>query len=250
MTTQFQEVSVGQSKEMPAKIVIYGTPKIGKSRFAAEAADVFFLNIEDGLSYLPKKVRATPKLSSFDEVISWLKHIHDSDTFKAGTIALDSADWLETLSQQRLIKLHNAKSINDAAVKEFAYFKGVAQAAEDAMQVLRGLDAIYVKKGIKSIIIAHTQIKEVDLPTKDPYQRNELKTSKYFGSRLTEWADLVLFCDYSFHVSTEGKTSAPKPVLYAGGNAAFVGGGRMLLDKELPIDYNILKQHIEKGIKQ
>lgn len=249
MTTQFKETTVGQSNEMPAKIVIYGTPKTGKTRFAAQAEDVFFLNIEDGLDYLPSKVRATPKLNTYDEVVAWLRHIYEDEKFTCGSIALDSADWLETLAQNRLIKLHNAKSITDPSVKEFAYFKGVMQAADDAIAVVKWLDAIYKKKGIKSIVIAHSQIKEIDLPTKDPYQRHELKTSKYFGAKLAEWADLVLFADYSFHVSSEGKTSEPKPVLYAGGSAAFVGGGRMVLDKELPIDYNALKKHIEKGNK-
>lgn len=245
MTTEFKEVTAGASKEMPAKIVIYGTPKTGKTRFAAQADDVFFLNIEDGLDYLPTKVRATPKLNTYDDVIAWLKHIYESDTFKAGTIALDSADWLETLAQNRLIKSHNAKSITDPAVKEFAYFKGVMQAADDAIAIIRWLDAIYKKKGIKAIVIAHSQIKEIDLPTKDPYQRHELKTSKYFGAKLAEWADVVLFFDYSFHVSSDGKTSEPKPVIFTGESAGFVGGGRMKLKKEIPIDYAAFKKEVE-----
>lgn len=244
MTNEFTEITAGQSKEMPAKIVIYGVPKIGKTRFAAGAEDVFFLNIEGGLDYLSTKVRSTPKLNTYDEVVGWLRHIYESETFKAGTIALDSLDWLESLAQARLIRLHNAKSINDPAVKEFAYFKGVITAAEDAIQIIKWLDAIYVKKGIKSILIAHSQIKSVDLPTQDPFSRNEMKLSKHLAAKANEWADLVLFADYSFHVTKDGKTSEPKPVLCAGGSAAFIGGGRMLLDKELPIDYQQLKQHI------
>jgi len=245
----FTETNVGQSTDFPAKLVIYGIPKIGKSRFAAQADDVFFLNIEDGLQYLPNKVRATPKLNTYDEVISWLKHIYEDDSFKAGTIALDSLDWLESLAQQRLVKLHNAQSIRDSNVKDFAFFKGVIAAAEDAWKAIKWLDAIYNKKGIKSILIAHSQIREVDLPTQDAFQRYELNLSKYLGAKANEWADLVLFCDYSFHVTKDGKTSEPKPVLCAGGNAAYIGGGRMQLDKELPIDYNTLKQHIERTKK-
>jgi len=240
----FTEVTAGQSKEMPAKIVIYGVPKIGKTRFAAQADDVFFLNIEGGLEYLDKKVRSTPKLNTYDEVVGWLKHIYETDTFKAGTIALDSLDWIEVLAQDRLVKLHNAKSITDPAVKEFAYFKGVMAAADDAIKVIKWLDAIYTKKGIKAILIAHSQIKTVDLPTQDPYSRHEMKLSKYLSAKANEWADLVLFADYAFHVSKDGKPTEPKPVLCAGGSAAFIGGGRMLLEKELPIDYKVLEQHI------
>jgi len=243
-SNQFEETTAGASKEMPAKIIIYGVPKIGKSRFAAQADDVFFINIEGGLDYLPTKVRATPKLNTYDEVVAWLKHIYDNDNFKCGTIALDSLDWLEQLAQARIVKQYNAKSISDPAVKDFAYFKGVLMAAEDSIKILAWLDAIYKKKKIKSIIIAHSQIKEIDLPNKDPFQRNELKLSKQLAAKVAEWADLVLFADYSFHVSSDGKTSEQKPVLYAGGSAAFIGGGRMSLKSELPIDYKQLMKEI------
>jgi hypothetical protein len=241
---QFTEIKTGMSKEMPAKLVIMGVPKIGKSRFAAAADDPFYLNIEGGLDYIGKDVRATPLLTAFDDVIGWLKHIYETDAFQCKTIVLDSADWLESLAQARLVKLHNAKSITDPSVKEFAYFRCVVTAAEDAQRVLGWLDAIYKKRGIKCIIIAHTQIRNVDLPNKEQYSRYELKLSKYFGSRLNEWADLLLFADYSFHVTQDGKTSEPKPMLFAGGSASFIGGGRMQLKKEIPLDYNSLKKEI------
>lgn len=241
---QFIEQEVGQSKEMPARIVIYGEPKLGKSTFAAQADDVFFLNIEGGLSYLNKKVRSTPKLETFEEVTGWLKHIYEDEKFTAGTIAVDSADWLEALAQAKLVKQYGAKTITDPSVKEFAYFKGVMDAATEAMKVLSWLDAIYKKKGIKAILVAHSQIKNVDLPNQDPYSRHEMKLSKWFGSRINEWADLILYAGYSFHVTKDGNTTEPKRVLYAGGSASFIGGGRMALKKELPLDYEALKQEI------
>lgn len=244
MTIQFEEISAGESKEMPAKKVIYGVPKIGKTRFAAEADDVFFINIEGGLDYVGKKVRSTPKLNSFDDVLAWLKHIHDDDKFTCGTIAVDSIDWAEALAQAKLVKQYGGKSITDSAVKEFAYFKGVMEAANEATKVLLFLDAIYKKKGIKSLLIGHSEIKQIDLPNKEPYSRHQLKLSKYFAAKVSEWADLILFADYSFHVTKDGKPTEPTPALLAGGSASFVGGGRMMLPKELPLSYKQLEQLI------
>lgn len=245
MTMDFTETTAGTSKEMPARVVIYGVPKIGKSRFAAGAPDPFYINIEGGLDYIGKEVRATPRLKSYDEVIEWLRHIYETDSFKAGTIVLDSLDWLETLAQQRLVKLRNASSITDTSVKEFAFFKGVSDAAADAIVVLKWLDAIYEKKAIKCILIAHSQLKTIDLPNQDAYSRHELKLSKALASKVNEWGDLILFADYSFVVADKGKTtSEPKPALFAGGSAAFVGGGRMQLTKELPLSYAALEQQI------
>lgn len=242
----FEEVKVGKSKEMPSKIVLYGVPKIGKSRFAANFPDVFFLNIEDGLAYLDKEVRATSKLDTYDDVVAWLKHIYEDEKFTAGTIALDSLDWLESLARTKIEKAHDGKSINDQAYKPFSYGAGMAMVADQTITVLKWLDAIYKKKGIGAVLIAHSQVRNVDLPNQDPYSRHELKVSKAVGAKVNEWADLILFADYSFHVSKEGVTSEPKPVLYAGGSAAFVGGGRMRLNKEIPLNYDELKKEITK----
>jgi hypothetical protein len=247
MTTQFEETKFGLSKEMPAKKVIYGVPKIGKSRFCADAPDPFYINIEGGLDYIGKEVRSTPKLSTFDDVIGWLKHIYDTDTFTCGTIVVDSLDWAEKLAQAKISKNHGGASLNDASVKAFAYNKGYEMAGEEAIKILAWLDAIYKKKGIKCILIAHSQIKNMDLPDKDPYSRYELKLHKGLAARVAEWADLILFANYSFAVSKDGKVSEPKPVFMAGGSASFVGGGRMLLTKEIPLDYKQLEQQITKG---
>lgn len=242
-----EEVLAGQSKAMPVKMVIYAEPKVGKTTFASQAEDVFFINIEGGLDYLERKVRSTPRLKTYDDVIGWLSHIYKTDTFTAGLIAIDSLDWLEALAQEKLIKQEGASSITDPKVKAFAYNKGVADAAEMCVRVLKWLDAIYEKKGIPSLMIAHSQVKSVDLPNQDPYSRFELKLSKIFGARVNEWADLILFAGKSFHVSKDGKASTePKRVIFAGNSASYIGGGRMRLEKELPLDFNELKKELTK----
>lgn len=242
--SQFQEIEAGQSKSMPSKIVLYGVPKIGKSRFAAQFPDVFFINVEGGLDYLEKKVRSTPKLNTLEEVTGWLRHIHDSDAFTCGMIALDSLDWVESLAVRKVEKANGDVPITNKEHKAYAYGNGTAMVADEVIRVLKWLDAIHAKKGIGSILIAHSQVRAVDLPTQEPYSRHELKLSRAVGARAMEWADLVLFADYSFHVNKEGKTSEPKPVLYAGGSASFVGGGRMLLKKEIPLNYYQLVKEI------
>ena len=245
VANQFAEVTAGQSKEMPPKIVLYGVPKIGKSTLAAEFPDVFFINIEGGLDYLKTKVRSTPKLDTFEDVLGWLKHIYESD-FTCGVLAVDSIDWLEGLAREKIEKLHGGTNISDQTYKPFSYGAGMNMEADEVLKVLRWLNAIHKKKKIGSILIGHTKVKSIDLPTKDPYSRHELKLGTTLAGKVNEWADLILFADYSFHISKEGKTSEPKPTLYAGGSAAFVGGGRMKLNKEIPLNYDQLVKEITK----
>lgn len=229
---------------MPAKIVIYAEPKTGKTTFCSEIDDVFFLNAEGGLDYLAKKVRTTPKLKTYDEVIGWLSHIYNSDDFTAGRIAVDSLDWIERLAQDVIIKRENARSIQDTTCPALTYSKGLVEGAEMCFTVIKWLDAIYEKKGIPSILIAHSQVKGVDLPNQDAYSRHEMKLSKQLGAKVNEWADLILYAGYTYHVSKDGKTSEPKRVLFGGDSMAYVGGGRMKLKKELPLNYNELKKEI------
>lgn len=245
MTMQFEEALVGQSKEFPAKVVIYGVPKIGKSRFASNAEDVFFINIEGGLQYLDHKVRSTPKLNTYDEVIGWLKHIYEDEKFTCGTLALDSLDWLEKLAKEKLVKAHSATSITDP--KHFGFGKGNEMVGEEVQKIFKWLDAINKKKQIKSIVIAHSEIKTIDTPDGDAYSRFQLKLTKEALARTQEWADLILFANYKFAVNSDGKAvGEQRPVLCAGGTAAHVSGGRMRLNKELPLDYKQLYEHLTK----
>jgi len=241
---QFQEITAGTSKEMPAKTIIYGVPKIGKSSFAAQYPEPFFINIEGGLDYLPNKVRATPVLKKFDDMIAWLKHIYENDAFTCQTLIFDSLDWIETLAQKKISEAHDNIPVSDMTHKPFAYAKGYEMAAAEALKVFAWADVIYKKKGIKTVFICHSQVKNIDLPNKDPYSRHELKLYKTLSAKAFEWADLVLFADYSFHVTKDGKTSEPKPTLFAGNSAAFIGGGRMRLSKEMPLNYKQLEKEI------
>lgn len=236
----------GRSKEVPSKLVIFGPPKIGKTTFASQAPKPLFIDIEGGLDYLDSEVDSTARIDTFDELISTLKYIHQQESFEYETLVIDSMDWAEKLSTDKLVKKHNASSITDPAVKEFAYYKGVIMAAEQSMVLMKYLDAIYRKHGTKSIVIAHAEVKTIDLPNKDAFQRYELKLSKYLKARLEEWADLILFADYQFFVTSDGKTSEQKRVLRTGGDASFTGGGRMRLPDTLPISYKKLQEEINK----
>lgn len=247
MADEFKEITAGQSKEMPARIIIYGREKGGKTTFACQAPDAFLIDIENGAQFLETKVRATPHLRDYDSVIGWLKHIYEDDKFTCGTIVLDSLDHLEDLAQARLIKLNNAKTITDPAVKSFAYHRGVVDAANDTAKVFKWLDALWEKKKIKCIIIAHSAIKEISLPGQEPFSRYQLKLSKQLGAKAKEWCDMLLHLEYSFHVSSEGKTSTPTPVLFTGGDMSFEGGGRIKLPKSIPVNYKALEDAIKKS---
>lgn len=238
--TEFKEVEAGQSKEMPARIVVYGRNKIGKTTLACSAPDAFLIDLENGAKFLNKKVRSTPHINSYDDLIGWLKHIYESD-FTCGTIVIDSLDSVEELAQSRLIRAHGAKSITDPKVPDFSYYKGVMQAATDSIKILQWLDAIQSKKGIKCILIAHSQVKDIDLPGKAPFSSFQLRLSKWFTAKVSDWTDCLLFATLDFAVSKDGITSKPKRVLCTGGDMSYEGGGRVRLPETIKLSYSALE---------
>ncbi len=245
---------LGKSKEMPAKVVIYGVPKVGKSRLAAQWPDPVFINIEDGLQYLPSEVLATPKLDKFDDILAWLMDFYKREAAVGKTIVIDSLDWADNLAQKKISEQFpdpkgNLIPVSNQEYKPYSYGKGYEMASTEAARLFSAADLLYQKHGMKTVMIAHQHIKTVDLPTKDPYQQHQLKLSKALGAKATEWADLVLFCDWSFAVTKDGKTSDQQAVIRAGGDAAYVGGGRMMLKNDIPINDNTYKL-LEKEITQ
>lgn len=237
----FKIIDTSQAeKPFPPRIVIYGEPKIGKSTFASQAPDVFFIDVENGLNYL--SVKKTPHIKSFDEVIEWLKHIKDNKDFKFKFIALDSLDWLEQLAQEKISKMYNAISIDDPSCKAFAYGAGHRMAANEVEKVLKWLDQIYKEKSISSILIAHTKIKEVNNPIDAAYQKYTLKLSTALAGKLNEWADLILFAKNKFYLTKDGKASEAKPVLLSSNNPSFDGGGRMKLPGEIDLSFEALQK--------
>src|SRR5690606_29305384 len=111
---------------------------------------------------------ATPKLNTFEELTGWLKHIYESKDFTAGTLVIDSLDWAEQLAQAKISADHNGIPVSDMTHKPFAYAKGYEMAAQEALKLFRWVDAIYKAKGIKTVFICHSQVKNIDLPNSDP----------------------------------------------------------------------------------
>lgn len=242
----FEIKKVGKSKAFPAKVVIFGVPKIGKSRFASNAEGAFFIDAEGGLDYLDKETLSTPTLKNFDDVVGWLNHLlkKETDTSNIKTVIIDSFDWVEKYAQEKITKAYNAASIYDPRVKDFAYHKGVLMAAEEAWRVITLLNLLWDQKQIRAIILCHSTVREMDLPGKDNYSKHVLKLSKHLGAKLNEWADLILFADYDFHVDKDGKVSEQKAMLFTCGDASFEGGGRMLLKNKIPLDFAELEKQL------
>lgn len=217
----------------PQKIVIYGTPGIGKTTFAATFPKPILLRFEDGASALdiPTFPNVFKNLKDLDLALRALNGEHDYKT-----LIIDSLDWLEPLVWRSVCAQAGKENIED-----FGFGKGYVKVDDFWRLIHSKLEKISQKHSMHIVTIAHAVPATVDLPDMDPYQRYTLKLHKRGSALWMEWADMILFVNYKAHLvaSEEGKKKKAKGsgerVIYTQERPAYQAKSRWPLDDEIRI---------------
>lgn len=185
MSNWKETLRVGK-QQVPPRICIYGGHGIGKSTLASQFPAPIFISTEDGLDSL--EVTSFPKASKITDVVESIKVLLKEDhEFK--TVVIDSVDWLV----EPLI----AESINaQYDEKQQAYGKGQMYMAEEFREILQGLDALRLRRGMNVVLIAHAAVVKFEDPRTDPYDRYQPKLPKACNALLQEWVDVLAFCAF------------------------------------------------------
>lgn len=87
----------------PPRMMIYGTPGIGKSTTGAGAPGATFLSTEDGLSEID--CHQFPLATSLPEVLDILQAL-SMESHDYQTLVIDTLDWLEAIIHKTVSKEH------------------------------------------------------------------------------------------------------------------------------------------------
>lgn len=188
------EKAIKGVKKKPYRVFLYGVEAIGKSTWANQARNPFFLDIEDGLSEIDCE-RTPNKLTSFDEVMAWVKELY-TEVHPHKTIVLDSADWVEPLIWNKVCEEYSDKKVE--SISEIGYGKGYELALKYWTELREGLDDLRTK-GMSIIILAHAKIEKFSPPDQESYDIYSPKIHKSASAVWREWADAVLFARYVVH---------------------------------------------------
>lgn len=225
-----EKITTGKIKR-PYQLVLYGTPKTGKTTWAAESESPVFMDIEEGSAELD--VARLPRPESFQEALQIIRALIDGNhSYK--TLVIDSLDHLETLCNSETAKENGVTSVG-----EIGFGKGYAQSLAKWQKLYELLSELQRKMNI--IGIAHSSLKKIDDPTKaSAYDKHDLKLRDAIGSLSKEKADAILFAVFEVHVvkdrSGKGKASGDgSRVLYTQGRPAHEGGNRFNLPYMLPL---------------
>lgn len=207
-------------KIQPRRVLLYGTHGIGKSSWAAQAPDVLFLNLEDGLNDID--AAKTEHLGSLELVVQALTYLNqEKHDFK--WLAIDTVDWLEGLIHHEVALKAGKPTIGDIP---FGGGYKTAQSYWD--KLLWQLDWLRTEKGIGIILLAHAAIKKFADPMGDSYDRYQPALHETAAATLQEWADEVLFATYRVHTRKQDEGFGKERVI-AGGS-----GERLLRCTETP----------------
>jgi Cdc6-like AAA superfamily ATPase len=227
-------ISKGKDMESPWKILLYGTPGVGKSTLATYAPKPFFLDLENGLKYIDCEKTETV-LQSFDEVAAWLQWALTSEY---QTIVIDTVDELEALMATKLCADNNKDNLDS-----FGYGKGQNMLALEWRKFIGNL-GYFTAAGKNVLLVAHEKIEKVEDPTSENYDRFQLNIHKKTAPIVTAKMDAVLFARGEVLIhdksnDTKRATGTGNRVIHCLGAPCWVAKNRFGLPEQMEMNPNI-----------
>lgn len=235
-------VRSGQANS-PDRILVSGTPGVGKSTWAAGAPAPIFLCAEDGMPRALASIPRFPSPESTDDVLDAIRSL-TNDPHEYRTLVIDTIDWLEAIVWRTLCERNGWKDKQgNPSIEGPGYGKGYTAATEEIRRVVAALETLRAKRGMEVILLSHAAIKVFQNPAGADYARYELKLHKGAAAVFTEWCDVVLFAQYE-EINTEsdlekkGKSIATGlRLVHTERAAAWDAKNRHGLPPTLPLDY-------------
>lgn len=246
----FDIMNPPQAEVLPPRIVIYGEPKVGKSRWASGAHKPFFIDTEKGHNELHAVMGDAYRgyqINSFDDFNEILNQLRLKE-HDYRTLVIDTVDWLESFIQAHICKVYEADSIQDAKNKATNYGGGYVKAAELMRDVTRKLDALNRKKKMAIVLVCHANIRKIETP-EETYERFEMKLEKRCVEVVREWADCLLFMRQEMRESSSGKKINAEKVILTGGTATALVGCRRELPERIEPSWNAFLTAYEGAVK-
>lgn len=240
-------------RTQPPRLFVYGPEGVGKTTFGAEAPSPIFIRAEDGIVKLkdpytgqPLSPARMPVLQSFDHAIECLRWLHQQQ-HPFQTLVIDSADWIERLIHQEIMRASGAESMAKAAG---GYGAGFQAALKKWNLFLAWINALWATKGMGIIFLAHADPYKFESPEHPAYDRWEPRLHKSSKALLVEWADAVLFATQRIQMKeTEdgrqlAKASFDERILRCTMQPSAVAKNRFHLPPEIPLQWAAFAHHL------
>ena len=168
-----------KSKQKPPRIIVHGEAAVGKTYLASQTRNPIMLDVEDGLGkiqmdHIPCK--------TYSDVMSNLDELYN-EKHEYKTVCVDSLDWFERLLWDKVCEDNSWKSIDQPS-----YGKGYAETLRYWGEYVEKLNRLR-DKGMMIFQICHSEVRKVEDPRIEAYDRYSLKLHKKAAALLLEHSD-------------------------------------------------------------
>jgi len=249
---------------LPPRILLLGTPKVGKTTFACGSTKPILIPVRGEEGADDMDVAKFPTVDTYAELLESLGTLaNEKHDYK--TLIIDSASTLEplvwdyTVANATATKAGPPKSIEEVGG---GFMKGYIEALKHWRKVMDGLDYLRANKGMASIIIGHVMVKQFNDPMSEPYDQFMWNVHHKAAATFIQWADCILFAKEQNFVKVatadmpknakNKATGAGVRKLYTQTRPAHPGGGRGVygrLDYELDLEWSAFIKEVKEKMK-
>lgn len=225
-------------QDAPERILIYGTPGIGKSTLAAQAPNPVFLDLEGGSSNL--NIARVEGLRTWEDLLA-ATHALATEPHNFETLVIDTLDRAEWLCWQHVCKKAGVDSIEKVG-KGFG--KGYIAAYEEFRRLFAAVESAWRDRRLHIVFLAHAKLETVKNPAGPDYQRYTLKVHDKVAGLFYEASDAALFAHYEvFYNTDETRAKAiggERRLLHTVELPGHIAKNRYGLSERIPLDWEAL----------
>ena len=173
-------------------LCIHGSQGVGKTTFGATAPEPALLPVELGYRDINFPM-VFPFQNRFECVMGILMELTVEQSLPFKTLVVDSADWVEALIE---------KDLDDEGFKR-DFGRGVQETGQRFKRFLDALRLLNREKNIQIILLSHSKMTKVELPTGGSFDQWQPKLSKKSNEFLVEAVDELGFAHHEMIVKKE-----------------------------------------------
>ena len=231
-----------EARHLPPRIVLLGTPKVGKTTWAANAPGAILIPVKGEEGADDMTCAKFPTAQTFDDVMEALGTLATAE-HGYQFVVIDSATALERLVWEKTCQAEQWPNIEKPG-----YGKGYVCALTQWQKVMEALDWLRNNRGMGVILIGHVKSKVFNDPLLEPYDAFMWDIKDNAASAFIKWADCVLFArpkQFVKQVGSDQKTEthaigSGERCLFTQERPAHPGGGRGVYGRlayELPLTF-------------